>query len=221
MLIILKDSGFRFNFLLINNNLPYMKSLKIILTATLIVIISPSCQKFEEFNLSGTIFIEDPYFPGLPIYSEWGYNTFGAYIDRKPFISTSDDLPIKVIVNSDTIHMIFRGRMGSSNVDLRFSIKGFSPQTYYDLTELNNQTFNLKEPGRAVTLKIDEITTMLNLIEGELIIKRVQRLYVDEELSRTIISGYFNLKTFLNNEPISISQGRYDLGIGYENFYNY
>lgn len=198
-----------------------MKSLKIILTATLIVIVSPSCDKLEEFNLSSTIFIEDPYFPGLPIYSEWGYNTFGAYIDRNPFISTSDDLPIKVIVNSDTIHMIFRGRMGSSNVDLRFSIKGFSPQTYYDLTELNNQTFNLKEIGRAVTLKIGEVTTVLNLIEGELIIKRVQRLYVDEELSRTIMSGYFNLKTFLNNEPISISQGRYDLGIGYENFYNY
>lgn len=198
-----------------------MKSLKLVYVAILFLIITASCEKLEDFSLSGTIFIEDPYYPGLPIYSEWGYNTFGAYIDRKPFISTSDDLPIKVIVNRDTIHMIFRGRMGSSNVDLKFSIKGFSPQTYYDLTELNNTTFNLKETGRAVTLKIGDVTTVLNLIEGELIIKRVQRLYVDEELSRTIMSGYFNLKTFLNNEPISISQGRYDLGIGYENFYNY
>lgn len=198
-----------------------MKSLKIILTAILMLIIISSCNKLEDLNLSGTIFIEDPYYPGLPIYSEWGYNTFGAYIDRKPFISTSDDLPIKVIVNSDTIHMIFRGRMGSGSVDLKFSIKGFSPKTYYDLTELNNKTFNLKETGRAVTLKIGNATTVLNLIEGELIIKRVQRLYVDEKLSRSIMSGYFNLKTFLNNEPISISHGRYDLGIGYENFFNY
>jgi hypothetical protein len=198
-----------------------MKSLKLLYVAFLLLIINTSCERLEDFSLSGTIFIEDPYYPGLPIYSEWGYNTFGAYIDRKPFISTSDDLPIKVIVNTDTIHMIFRGRMGSDNVDLKFSIKGFSPQTYYDITELDNTTFNLKDIGRAVTLKIGNETTELNLIEGELIIKRVQRLYVDEELSRTIMSGYFNLKTFLNNEPISISQGRYDLGIGYENFYNY
>jgi hypothetical protein len=197
-----------------------MKSLKLIYATILVLIIASSCE-LEDFFLSETIFIEDPYYPGLPIYSEWGYNTFGAYIDRKPFISTTGDLPIKVIVNSDTVNMIFRGRMGSSNVDLKFSIKGFAPQTYYDLTELDNTTFNLKEIGRDVTLKIGNEITELDLIEGEFVIKRVQRLYVDEELSRTIMSGYFNLKTFLNNEPISISQGRYDLGIGYENFYNY
>jgi hypothetical protein len=197
-----------------------MKSLKLIYATILVLIIASSCE-LEDFFLSETIFIEDPYYPGLPIYSEWGYNTFGAYIDRKSFISTTGDLPIKVIVNSDTVNMIFRGRMGSSNVDLKFSIKGFAPQTYYDLTELDNTTFNLKEIGRDVTLKIGNEITELDLIEGEFVIKRVQRLYVDEELSRTIMSGYFNLKTFLNNEPISISQGRYDLGIGYENFYNY
>jgi hypothetical protein len=197
-----------------------MKSLRLIYATILVLIIASSCE-LEDFFLSETIFIEDPYYPGLPIYSEWGYNTFGAYIDRKPFISTSGDLPIKVIVNSDTVNMIFRGRMGSSNVDLKFSIKGFAPQTFYDLTELDNTTFNLKEIGRDVTLKIGNEITELDLIEGEFVIKRVQRLYVDEELSRTIMSGYFNLKTFLNNEPISISQGRYDLGIGYENFYNY
>ncbi|MEW5846392.1 MAG: hypothetical protein AB1777_09025 [Bacteroidota bacterium] len=198
-----------------------MKTIKLLLSATILFLIAPACDKVEEYSLSGTIFIEDPYFPGLPIYSEWGYNTFGAYIDRKPFVSTSEDLPAKVIVNSDTIHLIFRGKMGSENVDLKFSIKGYSPQTYYDLTELDNTTLNLKDSGREVTLKIGNTTTNLNLIEGELIIKRVQRLYVDEELSRTIMSGYFNLKTFLNNEPISISQGRFDLGIGYENFFNY
>ena len=198
-----------------------MKALKIIYPAILLLLITPSCEKMEDISLSGTVFIEDPYAPGLPIYSEWGYNTFGAYIDRKPFISTSDDLPVKVIVNADTVNFIFRGMMGSEKVDLKFSIKGFSPQTYYDLTDLDNETFNLKDSGRAVTLKIGNETTKLNLIEGELIIKRSQRLYVDEELSRTIMSGYFSIKTFLNDEPISISLGRFDLGIGYENFYNY
>jgi hypothetical protein len=197
-----------------------MNPLKIGYLAALILVIGPSCDKFEDFTLSQTIFIEDPYFPGLPIYSEWGYNTFGAYIDRKTFISTSDDLPVKVIVNNDITHFIFRGRMGSGSVDLKFSIKGISPQTFYDLTELDNTNINLMN-GHAVSLKIGTQTTELNLIEGEFIINKVQRLYVDEDLSRTIISGYFQLKTFLDNEPIAISRGRYDLGIGYENFYNY
>ena len=198
-----------------------MKTLRILFPAILLMLLSSSCQKFEDFSLSSSVFIDDPYFPGLPIYSEWGYNTFGAYIDRKPFTSSMSELPMKMIVNSDTMHMIFRGKMEGNPVDLKFSIKGFNPQTYYDLAGLDNTSINLKELGRAVTLVIGNTTTELNLIEGELIIQRVQRLYVDEELSRSILSGYFNLKTFLNNEPIAISHGRFDIGLGYENFYNY
>ena len=71
-----------------------------------------ACEKAEDYSLSQTIFIEDSYYPGLPIYSEWGYNTFGAYIDRKPFISTDYDLPVKIIVNTDTLHMILRQNGG-------------------------------------------------------------------------------------------------------------
>jgi hypothetical protein len=198
-----------------------MKAYRLIYLAIPLILVASSCEKLEDFNLSSTIFIEDPYYPGLPIYSEWGYNTFGAYIDRKPFISTSDDLPVKVIVNTDTVHMILRGTMGSENVDLKFSVKGFSFPTYFDLTGLNNTTIDLKESGRAVTLKIGDETTELELIEGELELKSVRRLYVDEEFSRIIMSGYFNLKTFIGDEPIAISHGRFDLGIGYENFYNY
>ncbi len=190
----------------------------------LLVIVSTTilaCEKMEDIQLSDTIFIEDPYAPGLPVYSEWGYNTFGAYIDRKAFVSTNYDLPAKIIVNDDILHLILRGRMGIEDVDLKFSIKGYSPATNFDLTELDNTTINLKEAGHSVTLKIGNETNIMELIEGELIIKRVQRLYVDSELSRTIMSGYFNFKTFFGNEPIAVSYGRFDLGIGYENFYNY
>jgi hypothetical protein len=198
-----------------------MKVFRLICFAVAVVALASSCEKQDDFNLSQTIFIEDPYYPGLPIYSEWGYNTFGAYIDRKPFISTSDDLPVKVIVNTDTLHLIFRGKMGSENVDLKFSVKGFSYQSYYDLTDMNDVTINLKESGRAVTLKTGDMITALDIIEGELELKSVRRLFVDEEFSRVIMSGYFNFKTFMGDEPIAVSHGRFDLGIGYENFYNY
>jgi hypothetical protein len=198
-----------------------MKITKFIYLTILFPFVLLSCEKMDDYSLSSTIFIEDPYYPGLPIYSEWGYNTFGAYIDRKLFVSTENDLPAKIMVNTDTLNILLRGQMNSKNVDLKFSIKGYSPLTYFDLADLDNHTIDLKESGCSVTLKIGDETTILNLIEGELIIKKVQRLYVDEELTRAIMSGYFNLKTFLNDEPISISNGRFDLGIGYENFYNY
>jgi hypothetical protein len=199
-----------------------MKAPKFLYSVLLLLLVNTACEKMDDFYLSGSVFIEDPYYPGLPIYSEWGYNTFGAYIDREPYVSSLDVMPMKMIVNNDMIHMIFRGRMGSSNVDLTISFDGFSPQTSYDLTMLDDTTINLKESGRAVTLKFDhESPINLEIIEGELNIDRVQRLYVDEDLSRTIMSGYFQFKTFLDNEPVAISQGRFDLGIGYENFYNY
>ncbi len=198
-----------------------MKQFKILYFAILFPFILFSCSKMEDFSLSGSVFIQDPYYPGLPIYSEWGYNTFGAYIDRKPFTSTSEDLPAKIIVNPDTLNLILRGRMGNDYVDLKFSIKGYSPATNYELTELDHTTINLKEGGHFVTLKINNESQILKLIEGEVVIQRVQRLFVDEEPMRTIMSGYFNFKTFLNGEPVAISYGRFDLGIGYENFYNY
>ncbi len=197
-----------------------MKKIRIISSLVLLLLIAPACQKFEDFSLSATIFIEDQYYPGLPIYSEWGYNTFGTYIDRKPFISTHEGLPVKVIVKSDTTNFILKGKFASGSVELQFSFKGFSPDTYQDLIDFDDKTINLRDENCSVSLKIGTEEHSLNIIEGEFKVKRVQRLYVDEEFNRTIISGYFNFKTFLYGEPIAISQGRYDLGIGYENFYN-
>ena len=63
-----------------------------------------SCSS-ADFELSKTVFVEDVDYPGLPIYSEWGYNTFGAYIDRSVFTSNSYELPTKIIVNSDTFKL--------------------------------------------------------------------------------------------------------------------
>lgn len=198
-----------------------MKTTRILYPLFLLLVLISACSKDEDYNLTETVFIEDPYYPGLPIYSEWGYNTFGAYIDRKPFVSTNADLPAKIFVNTDTMHLIIRGKMEGQNTDIKFSFKGYSFATYFDVVGLDSVTINLKDPNCAVTLKIGNDTKVLKLIEGEIFFKRVQQLYIDEEPTRAIMSGYFKLKTFLNDEPIAISYGRFDLGIGYENFYNF
>jgi hypothetical protein len=197
-----------------------MKNL-IIITLAAITITLASCSKDSEYDLSETIFIEDSYYPGLPIYSEWGYNTFGAYIDRAPFVSNTSDLPVKIYVNGDTMHFILKGRVNGTEAVLTFHLQGYSPLTNFDLVSLDKTFINLKDPGRSATLKIGNVTTELTIIEGELEFKRVQRLILDNEPTRVIMSGYFQLKTFLNGEPAAISNGRFDLGIGYGNFFNF
>lgn len=197
-----------------------MKKLHHIFLLFAAIFLLTSCTD-DDYELSVSVFIEDPYYPGLPIYSEWGYNTFGAYIDRKPYVSIDEEIPAKIIVNSDTLHMILKGRMGNENVDMHFSIKGYPLATNWDLVELNGKTINLKDPGCSITLKMNGQITNLKIIEGEILVDKVQKLYIDEEPMRIIMSGHFHFKTFLQNEPVAISYGRFDLGIGYENFYNY
>ena len=72
-----------------------------------------------------------------------------------------------------------------------------------------------------VTLTRNNVSDTLKIIEGDFYIKRVQDLYVDKQHTKAIISGTFKFKFFLDNEPVAASDGRFDLGIGYNNFYNY
>lgn len=198
-----------------------MKPLKTLISALAILLLASSCSKTDDVFLSQSIFIEDPYAPGLPIYSEWGYNTFGAYIDRIPFVSNSSYLPLKVIVNSDTLKLIFKGTMGYETVELDFQFKGYAPANYTELIELDNTLFDLMDESCMVVLKTGDSAKLLNLIEGDFHIQRAQRLFVDETLNRTILSGTFRFKTFLDGEPVAVTNGRFDAGVGYENFYNY
>lgn len=180
-----------------------------------------ACQS-EDYQLQKSIFIEDETTPGLPIYSEWGYNTFGAYIDRVKFISDEQILPAKIIVNHDTLNIMLNGMYQNTKTTLKFSIKGYSPQDYPDLVNLNNTKIDLKSQNTTIYLTQDNNNvSTFKVIEGELYFKRVQLLFVDKEKMQAILSGTFAFKTFKESEPIAISNGRFDFGIGYDNFYNY
>lgn len=191
----------------------------IILPLIILVLIISGCS--DDYQLQKSVFIADVNNPGLPIYSEWGYNTFGAYIDRKPFISNNSDLPAKIIVNKDTFNLILKGTIDYQSATLKFSILGYSPTAYTDLVSLNDSTIDLTSNKCIVTLTRDTTIRRLYVFEGELTFKRAQSLYVDKELAESILSGTFKFKTFIDREPIAISNGRFDFGIGYENFYNY
>lgn len=201
-----------------------MKSLKIIgsilITASLLIF--SSCEmSSDSYLLKKSIFIEDVENPGLPVYSEWGYNTFGAYIDRQAFVSGEADFPVKIIVNSDTMHLLLKGIMNNKFASLKFSFIGYPIADYPELHVLNDSVLSLKGNKCIVTLTRENVTETLKIIEGSFHIKRIQNLYVDKVFTKTILSGLFNFKTFFAKEPVAISNGRFDLGIGYENFYNY
>ncbi|MBN2165234.1 MAG: hypothetical protein JW717_03055 [Marinilabiliaceae bacterium] len=54
----------------------------------------------SDYELEESIFVADSEFPELPEYSEWGYNTFGAFYDRKHFVSNNSEVPVKVILTN-------------------------------------------------------------------------------------------------------------------------
>lgn len=197
-----------------------MKSYIKISTLLVFALFYISCEN-QDYQLQKSIFIEDETNPGLPIYSEWGYNTFGAYIDRIKFTSDNQILPAKVIVNQDTLNLIMSGIYQGKKTTLKFSIKGFSPKNYVELTSLQGTKVDLKKNNTNIYLSQENTSSSLQIIEGELYFKRVQLLIVDKEQTQSILSGTFSFKTFKNVEPIAIANGRFDFGIGYDNFYNY
>ncbi len=105
------------------------------------------------------------------------------------------------------------------SISLKFSLKGFSPQNEYQLVMLNNTTINLKDTINKVVFKIGNQINNLKIIDGELHFKKAQKLFVDNDLFKIILCGTFRFKTFINNEPVSIYNGRFDVSIGYENFF--
>ena len=191
---------------------------KYIVPALLSVLVLVGCSKMD-YDLQQSVFIEDPVYPGLPEYSEWGYNTFGVYIDRKPFISNHRDLPAKIIVNVDTLNLQLTGTMEGERITMKFSFIGYPIPDYGGLTALNDQTFDLTSDQCIVSMTRNEHTERLNVFEGTFVVKSVQNLVIDGELAKSILSGRFNFKTFINKEPTALANGRFDLGIGYDGFY--
>jgi hypothetical protein len=183
----------------------------------------------KDYELEKSVFINDSQYPDLPEYSEWGYNTFGAYYDRQAFISNNNIVPVKCTVTDSLFSFILSGQLGSnsyySNEDnsmsFKFQILGFLPEDYTQLIQLNSTTIDLKKPGNRVIITNSSVIDTVTIIEGSLKFKRAQILIVDTKQVEVILSGYFDFKILINNEPMTISNGRYDVGVGEDNFYLY
>jgi hypothetical protein len=187
---------------------------------SLAVLLISACSKEDE--LDNSVYVPDPVYRDLPAYTEWGYNTFGAYFDRELFIY-NDAVPAKVINTNGTTSLMLKGAKNySTDMSLTFGLSGFSAQVYTDLAQLNDTVFNLADTSNHVIIKINNTATRLKVMNGELQFKRAQLLYIDDVPSRVILSGYFHLQALIDSEPVSIYSGRFDVGIADRvNFYSY
>lgn len=202
-----------------------MKKIMPALFLILIAFCTSNCtQEDVEYKINRNTFIEDKANPGLPIYSELGYNAFGAYVDNSRFVSANSIHPSKIIIVNDTLEFTLEGTYqleGSygSTSTLKFRIPNFELSNYEELIKLDNFKSNLKTDKVEVFFNTFYPINALPILDGELHIKSAKNLNIDKELSRIVLSGTFYFKTLVNNNPITFYNGRFDISIGYENFY--
>lgn len=193
------------------------------------LLILTSCSK--EYELDKSIFIPDKEYPSLPAYTELGYNTFGALYDRQPFVNTDYNVPIKILNTGGKTSFSLKGHMGESkyhyyvsnekSMILTFDLYGFQPGSLSDLTELNDTIIDLTNSLCKVTLTFDSVKYYATVLNGSLYFKKAQNLFVDKQQYEIVLSGVFDFQALIHNEPISITMGRFDLGIAKDNFFTY
>jgi len=173
--------------------------------------------------LEKTIFIPDDYDSNLPAYTEWGYNTFGANYERQYFFATYDIVPCKVVYQDGILNFSLCGCIGpfysfwsnnNEKIILTFSFPTYPVKDFKDLMELHRKEFNLlNNVSCEVKMTKNFQKEVLTVLSGHLNFKRAQLLRLDDKENRVILSGVFDLKFLENDIPVSISNGRFDLGI--------
>ena len=194
--------------------------------AALITIFCVACS--SEKNLDDTIIIYDEDYPDLPIYSELGYNTFGAYYDRDVFISNYNQVPGKFILSDSTATFTLSGYLNNinfgndtKNVSVVFTIPNCYPSSCSDLTTLDKKIYNVGDSAFNIAINVDGTQQEAKILSGQIEFKRAKNLLVDKVQTEVILSGYFNFKAIVNGTPITMSNGRFDIGIGEYNFFKY
>jgi hypothetical protein len=172
-------------------------------------------------DLQRSIFVRDIRYPDLPQYSEWGYNTFGAFINEDVFVSGAELWePASVMQNDTAMILSFHGEKRSRGKDttdmiMYFTITRSSPVYAEFLSSLNDSVLDLSAASNQVQIVSDNSLYPVTITSGELHFKRVQNLVVDMDPMETIFSGTFEFEGIMDGMPVSVTLGRFDVGVGY------
>jgi len=203
--------------------------MQILKSSIILLIILVSCS--NDYELNRSIFIADTEYPSLPVYTEWGYNTFGVLYDRAPLVNTDFTVPAKVINTGGITTFSLNGHIGGSRysyypqednpIKISFDLYGFEPSCLADLMELNDIIIDLTDPLCKVNFMVESLNYDVTVLNGTLHFKRAQNLIVDKQAFEIILSGVFEFQALINDEPSSFSSGRFDVGIASDNFFIY
>jgi len=196
---------------------------KYIFILTIATAIFSSCTK-DDPQMGRTIFIPDPIDNQLPAYSEWGYNSFGAKIDRNYFLASNSMTPCKILYKNGMLNFSLSGYCNNYiETTLTFAFPFEQIHEYTDLLALDNKKMELATPDCKIIFTQNGTTDTLNVVDGELDFSRAQMLLIDEQPNRVILSGVFDFRYLSGTDefPVAVSDGRFDLGINKNVFYAY
>jgi len=116
---------------------------------------------------------------------------------------------------------LFFYRFRTCQFSIQFSINGLGPKSYSDLISMDNVTLDLTSPTCNVVVNDGGNVQAVQILDGTLIFKKARDLKVDNLLTEIVLSGTFEFHAIINQLPVTMSKGRFDVGVDYENFYKY
>lgn len=185
----------------------------------LVLAVATGCAYDFDYRISNSVFIEDENKPGLPIYSEKGYNSFGVYWGLTPFTTARPHNQSMIVVRNDSCHIRFSGSTGQNTYTLQVSLPDYAPNDFTELLSLQDKTFDLAESECAISLFFGNRALDFETQEGTFTVERAQNMYVDKVLQSVVLSGIFSFKANVDGIPATFSNGRFDMRFGEENFH--
>ena len=199
-----------------------MKKYIFILTVMLAL---TACSKSD---FKQTQYIDDPDYPGLPIYSEMGYNTFGAYINEQAFnVSYEHSRPFYLVADREKLTMTLYGRDYRSSLNMVFTLpidSTYHLEDYHSLLALDGKTFTIDTIPTSCNIKMEGsyAPNIESIYSGYIKFEKVQQVIVDKQDAEVVVSGKFQFRAFTHDGTrIDVTGGRFDLGVDNANFVNF
>lgn len=194
----------------------------LIIAAALLAMTACSKSDFKE-----TQYISDPDFPGLPIYSEMGYNTFGAYINQDVFFCNQYDRPFYLVADRDNLTLTLYGWKDGSNFNMVFNLPidtTYHLEDYHSLLALNGKTFEIGTTPTSCNVEFEGYypPEIDSIYSGYIKFEKVQQVIVDKTDAEVVVSGKFQFRAFTpDGTRFDVTGGRFDLGVDNANFVNF
>ena len=194
----------------------------IIIAMALLAMTACSKSDFKE-----TQYIDDPDFSGLPIYSEMGYNTFGAYINEQVFYFNRSNRPFYLVADRENLTMTLYGWHNGNNLNMVFTLpidSTYHLEDYHSLLALDGKNFTIDLVPTSCNVRMEGpyAPNIESIYSGYIRFEKVQQVIVDKTDAEVVVSGKFQFRAFTpDGTRIDVTGGRFDLGVDNANFVNF